>query len=161
MQIANLIRHQTTAYIEGACTIDDIGNISASSGIWYDQGSDPKHKAQIPDWHKLRGKLLATLWAINDEPTQWLDNQNKISISNWLNPGWHPIVGTDRINWHSQQGNTPGDCHSPEILKGTHQPCATTKRGRQIGPLWSKEPGRDQSQQGVLWQTWHRYKPQL
>ena len=38
MQPANIIKNHTTVYTEGACTIDDIGKISAGSGIWYAQG---------------------------------------------------------------------------------------------------------------------------
>jgi ribonuclease HI len=70
MQIANMIHIQTMVYIEGARTIDDIGNISSGSGIWYAQGDERntslKYRADLNS--NDLGELLAVLWAINEEP---------------------------------------------------------------------------------------------
>ena len=73
--MANIIRDQTTVYIEG--TINDIGRISTGSGIWYAQGDMRnaclKYETDINS--NSLGELLATLWVINEEP--W---QNKLTI---------------------------------------------------------------------------------
>lgn len=72
MQMANMIRARTTIYVEGACAVDDTGNRSAGSGMWYTQGDERnvslKHPTDLAS-NKL-GELLAVLWAINNEPPQ-------------------------------------------------------------------------------------------
>ena len=72
-----MIRNHTTVYIEGAHTINDIGNISTGSSIWYTQGDARntclKHETDINS--NSLGELLAMLWAINEEPPQ-----NKLTI---------------------------------------------------------------------------------
>ena len=72
MQLANIIRNQTTVHIEGAHTIDDIGRISAGSGIWYAQGDMRntclKHETDFNS--NNLGESLAVLWAISEEPPQ-------------------------------------------------------------------------------------------
>ena len=72
IQPANIIRHRTSIYTEGDRNIDEIGNISAGSGIWY--GPDDKRNTHL----RLRtdinsnqlGELAAVLWAITEEPLQ-------------------------------------------------------------------------------------------
>ena len=70
MWAANIMRNQTSMYVEGARTVDDLGNISASSGIWYTQGNERntslKYRTDLNS--DSLGELLAILWAINDEP---------------------------------------------------------------------------------------------
>ena len=70
MQIANMIQNQTTAYVAGMRTIDDLGNISAGSGIWYNhadgRNTSLRYPTDINSDHL--SELLAVLWVINDEP---------------------------------------------------------------------------------------------
>ena len=59
-------------HIEGARTVDDIGRISAGSGIWYAQGDVRntclKHETDLNS--NNLGEALAVLWAISEEPPQ-------------------------------------------------------------------------------------------
>jgi len=70
MQVANIIRNQTTAYVEGTRTVDDLGNISAGSGIWYnhedERNTSLKYRTDINS--DDLSESLAVLWAINEEP---------------------------------------------------------------------------------------------
>jgi hypothetical protein len=69
MQMANMMRNHTTIHVEGACTINDIGNVSTGSSIWYSQG-DARNTC-LKYWMELNSndldELLAILWAINKE----------------------------------------------------------------------------------------------
>ena len=70
MQLANMIRNRTTVYIDGARSINDIGEISAGSGVWYapedERNTDLKYKTDTNS--NCLGELLAVLWVINNEP---------------------------------------------------------------------------------------------
>jgi hypothetical protein len=70
MQVANMIKDRTTIYVEGAHTINDLGNISTSSSVWYAQGDERNTSLKYQTNLNLDdlGELLAVLWAINEEP---------------------------------------------------------------------------------------------
>ena len=70
MQAANMVQNQTTAYVEGTRTIDDLGNISAGSGIWYNHKDERNTSLRYQTDIKSDNlsELLAVLWVINDKP---------------------------------------------------------------------------------------------
>jgi len=71
-QLANIARTQTHVHTEGNHNIDEIGNISAGSGIWYNQ-DDARNtclKIKTDINSDQLGELVAILWAITEEPPQ-------------------------------------------------------------------------------------------
>ena len=72
IQPANIIRSWTLVHTEGDRHIDEIGNISAGSGIWYgpNDGRNTYLKLRTDTNSNKLGELVAILWAITEEPPQ-------------------------------------------------------------------------------------------
>ena len=72
IQPANIIRSRTLVHAEGDRHIDEIGNISAGSGIWYgpNDGWNTYLKLRTDTNSNKLGELVAILWAITEEPPQ-------------------------------------------------------------------------------------------
>jgi len=71
-QPANIIRHKTSVYAEGARSIDELGNISSGSGAWYNPNDERNTclKLRTDTNSDQIGELIAILWVVMEEPPQ-------------------------------------------------------------------------------------------
>jgi ribonuclease HI len=98
IQPANIIRNETSVYTEGDCNVDELGNISAGSGIWYGPSDERNmHLRLRSDINSNQfGELAAILWAITEEPPQnelTITTNSAYALDGVLNSpkNWEPI----------------------------------------------------------------------